>query len=118
MRHKRQYIQLFIATAGGLITVAFVTLYSLLIAPIICVRQHLRYEQFPAFCSLLLHYSWCAILVPIVLLVLGIILLRGRRPSSWFEAVVGAQWLFALAWFAFCLLTWALPEAPYQEIIR
>ena len=118
MERAPQYIRLFFATAGALSSVVFVAGYSFLMAPIIRVRIHHRFEAFPMVTEYFLHYSWYALVIPLIVLILGVGVLRAKKVGVMFEILVGCQWLFTFLWPALCLFAWLLPEVPYSDTIH
>jgi hypothetical protein len=118
MERSPHYMRLFIATAGAVNSVAFVTFYSMLMAPIVQARVHFRFEQLPMLTQCVFHYSWFALIVPLSLLIVGVRFLREKKVGVGFETVVGCQWLFAFLWLTICLLVWLLPEVPFADVIH
>jgi hypothetical protein len=118
MERPPHYVRLYIAVTGAVSSVAFVAAYSSLMAPIIRSRVHYVVQQLPLLTYSILHYAWCALVVPLCLLIAGIILLQRNKTGSVFEMVVGGLWLFSFVWVMFCLLVWELPELTMQGPIR
>jgi ABC-type Fe3+ transport system permease subunit len=108
------YVRLIIGALAATGSAAFVALYTP--TAMEAARGRLDYmvqiDRFPKLTLWVAGLTWKPLLIPAVLLALGLLILYRRKSMVAFELVVGAQWLFALLWLAYCLFVCLLPEIP------
>ena len=118
MERSVLYIRLVVATIAAAASVLFVALYSLLSLILVPGRVHVYLKPddlihwLPRCTQFMVHYCWYAFSAPALLFAFGAFALHRWKNRAAFELAVGCQWLFAIVWFALCLLAWLLPEIP------
>jgi|ERR1017187_2987569 hypothetical protein len=118
MERSVLYTRLVVATAAAAASALFVALYSLLSLIVLPGRVHVYLKPddlmrwLPACTRFMVHYCWYAFSAPALLFAFGAFALHRWKNRAAFELALGCQWLFAIVWFALCLLAWLLPEVP------
>lgn len=112
MERKVLYVRLIIAALAAMGSSAFVALYTPTAMEVARGRLHykLPIAQFPKLTLWVAGMTWKPLLFPVALLAFGLLILYRRKSMVAFELTVGALWLFALLWIAYCLLVCLLPE--------